>query len=261
MPQTEREKLLGEIAKEMEKIDKEDAEMRALGKKLYDSYVKHFPLPRSKAKAILSGKTGNQMVKKIKMKLISLIKGLYIAVSCGILHAVQTFTCCCVFQPFVIHDMKSLMAGQQFINCKQLPHEDPEMNMVMEPMTGELELSLFRRVSSRSAENIREITEFAKAIPGFLDLDLNDQITLLKYAAMEVLILLWSPLMNKDGTLIAYGQIFMTREFLRSLREPFCEILEPKFDFAIKFNTLDLDDSDLALFIAVIILCGGNYEG
>lgn len=64
MPQTEREKLLGEIAKEMEKIDKEDAEMRALGKKLYDSYVKHFPLPRSKAKAILSGKTGNQMVKK-----------------------------------------------------------------------------------------------------------------------------------------------------------------------------------------------------
>lgn len=157
--------------------------------------------------------------------------------------------------------MKSLMAGQQFINCKQLPHEDPEMNMVMEPMTGELELSLFRRVSSRSAENIREITEFAKAIPGFLDLDLNDQITLLKYAAMEVLILLWSPLMNKDGTLIAYGQIFMTREFLRSLREPFCEILEPKFDFAIKFNTLDLDDSDLALFIAVIILCGGNYEG
>lgn len=62
MPQTEREKLLGEIAKEMEKIDREDAEMRALAKKLYDSYIKHFPLPRSKAKAILSGKTSNHMV-------------------------------------------------------------------------------------------------------------------------------------------------------------------------------------------------------
>lgn len=155
--------------------------------------------------------------------------------------------------------MKSLMAGQQFINCKQIPLQNPEMNMIVEPMGDELELSLFRRVSSRSAENIREITEFAKSIPGFVDLDLNDQITLLKYAAMEVLIILWAPHMNKDGTLIAYGQIFMTREFLRSLREPFCEILEPKFDFAIKFNTLDLDDSDLALFIAVIILCGGNY--
>lgn len=26
-------------------------------------------------------------------------------------------------QPFVIHDMKSLMEGEQFINCKQLPNQ------------------------------------------------------------------------------------------------------------------------------------------
>lgn len=217
MPQTEREKLLGEIAREMEQLDREAAEMRSLAKQLYDSYIKHFPLPKSKAKAILSGKTSNSV-------------------------------------PFVIHDSKSLMAGQQFINCRRLPQQKPEVNMSQEPTADEL--TLFRRVQIRSAESIREITDFAKSIPGFVNLDLNDQITLLKYGAMEVLILLWAPLMNKDGTLFSYGQIFMTREFLRSLREPFCGILEPKFDFAIKFNMLDLDDSDLALFIAVVILCG-----
>ncbi|XP_076132357.1 peroxisome proliferator-activated receptor gamma-like [Alosa pseudoharengus] len=217
MPQTEREKLLGEIAKEMEQLDREAAEMRSLAKQLYDSYIKHFPVPKSKAKAILSGKTSN--------------------------HA-----------PFVIHDMKSLMAGQQFLNCRQLPQQKPEVNMILEPAADEL--TFFRRVQIRSAESIREITDFAKSIPGFVNLDLNDQITLLKYGAMEVLILLWAPLMNKDGTLFSYGQIFITREFLRSLREPFCGILEPKFDFAIRFNMLDLDDSDLALFIAVVILCG-----
>lgn len=214
MPHVERERLVGEIATEFEALDIEVALMRDLAKQLYESYLKHFPLPKSKAKAILTGKTSNQ--------------------------------------PFVIHDTKSMMAGQQFINCKQLV----EVGGPVELMSDELELTFFRRMQMLSAESIREITEFAKNIPGFLDLDLNDQITLLKYGAFEVIIMLWTPLMNKDGTLIAYGQIFMTREFIRSLRDPFCEILEPKFEFAIKFNSLDLDDSELALFIAVIILCG-----
>lgn len=67
--------------------------------------------------------------------------------------------------------------------------------------------------------------------------------------------------MNKDGLLVANGKGFVTREFLRSLRKPFSEIMEPKFEFAVKFNALDLDDSDLALFVAAIILCGGEIEG
>lgn len=65
-------------------------------------------------------------------------------------------------------------------------------------------------------------------------------------------------LMNKDGLLVANGKGFVTREFLRSLRKPFSEIMEPKFEFAVKFNALELDDSDLALFVAAIILCGGE---
>lgn len=157
-----------------------------------------------------------------------------------------------------------------------------------EEPTDTLELRFFQSCQSRSAEAVREVTEFAKSIPGFVDLDLNDQVrrftcafahqnkwsftllwlwnhyviisqvTLLKYGVIEVLIIMMSPLMNKDGTLISYGQIFMTREFLKSLRKPFCQMLEPKFEFSVKFNTLELDDSDMALFLAVIILSGGE---
>lgn len=50
----------------------------------------------------------------------------------------------------------------------------------------------------------------------------------------------------------------MTREFLKSLRKPFSQMMEPKFDFSVKFNTLELDDSDMALFLAVVILSGGE---
>ena len=83
------------------------------------------------------------------------------------------------------------------------------------------------------------------------------QVTLLKYGVHEAIFAMLPSLMNKDGLLVANGKGFVTREFLRSLRKPFSEIMEPKFEFAVKFNALELDDSDLALFVAIIILCGG----
>ncbi|KAM3878050.1 peroxisome proliferator-activated receptor gamma [Diretmus argenteus] len=251
MPQAEKEKLLAEFSSDMDHMHPEAADLRALARHLYEAYLKYFPLTKAKARAILSGKTGDN-------------------------------------SPFVIHDMKSLMEGEQFINCRQIPipeqqqqqqqhassgvpgghggvtggHPGPGcgvggvMGVIGQGLTDALELRFFYSCQSRSAEAVREVTEFAKSIPGFVELDLNDQVTLLKYGVIEVLIIMMAPLMNKDGTLISYGQIFMTREFLKSLRKPFCQMLEPKFEFSVKFNTLELDDSDMALFLAVVILSG-----
>lgn len=42
--------------------------------------------------------------------------------------------------------------------------------------TDAVELRFFQSCQSRSAEAVREVTEFAKSIPGFVDLDLNDQV-------------------------------------------------------------------------------------
>lgn len=54
--------------------------------------------------------------------------------------------------------------------------------------------------------------------------------------------------MNKDGLLVVSGGGFITREFLKSLQWPFSDMMEPKFQFAMRFNSLELDDSDLVLF-------------
>ncbi|XP_076617178.1 peroxisome proliferator-activated receptor gamma [Chaetodon auriga] len=235
MPQAEKEKLLAEFSSDIEHMHPEAADLRALSRHLYEAYLKYFPLTKAKARAILSGKTGDNA-------------------------------------PFVIHDMKSLMEGEQFINCRQIPAQDHQQQISGQTaghggLTGAhlatefcvsetAELRFFQSCQSRAAEAVREVTEFAKSIPGFIDLDLNDQVTLLKYGVIEILIIMAAPLMNKDGTLISYGQIFMTREFLKSLRKPFGQMMEPKFEFSVKFNTLELDDSDMALFLAVIILSG-----
>lgn len=124
----------------------------------------------------------------------------------------------------------------------------------------EAEVRIFHRCQCTSVETVRELTEFAKSIPEFVNLDLNDQVTLLKYGVYEAMFAMLASIMNKDGLLVAYGNGFMTREFLKSLRRPFNEIMEPKFEFAMKFNALELDDSDLALFVAAIILSGGKNE-
>lgn len=153
-------------------------------------------------------------------------------------------------QPFVIHDMDTLWQAEKGLVWKQLVNGIPPYK--------EIGVHVFYRCQCTTVETVRELTEFAKSIPSFVGLYLNDQVTLLKYGVHEAIFAMLASIMNKDGLLVANGNGFVTREFLRSLRKPFNEIMEPKFEFAVKFNALELDDSDLSLFVAAIILCGGE---
>ncbi|XP_021076826.1 peroxisome proliferator-activated receptor delta isoform X1 [Mus pahari] len=150
--------------------------------------------------------------------------------------------------PFVIHDIETLWQAEKGLVWKQLVNGLPPYN--------EISVHVFYRCQSTTVETVRELTEFAKNIPNFSSLFLNDQVTLLKYGVHEAIFAMLASIVNKDGLLVANGSGFVTHEFLRSLRKPFSDIIEPKFEFAVKFNALELDDSDLALFIAAIILCG-----
>lgn len=154
------------------------------------------------------------------------------------------------FQPFVIHDIETLWQAEKGLVWKQLVNGLPPYK--------EISVHVFYRCQCTTVETVRELTEFAKSIPNFSSLFLNDQVTLLKYGVHEAIFAMLASIVNKDGLLVANGSGFVTHEFLRSLRKPFSDIIEPKFEFAVKFNALELDDSDLALFIAAIILCGGE---
>ncbi|EHB01349.1 Peroxisome proliferator-activated receptor delta [Heterocephalus glaber] len=156
------------------------------------------------------------------------------------------------FQPFVIHDIETLWQAEKGLVWKQLVNGLPPYK--------EISVHIFSRCQCTTVETVRELTEFAKSIPNFSSLFLNNQVTLLEYGVHEAIFAILASIVNKDGLLLANGSGFVTHEFLRSLRKPFSDILEPKFEFAVKFNALELDDSDLALFIAAIILCGGERD-
>lgn len=62
MPQAEKEKLLAEFSSDVDLMHPESADLRALARLLYESYLKYFPLTKAKARAILSGKTSDNAV-------------------------------------------------------------------------------------------------------------------------------------------------------------------------------------------------------
>eukprot|EP00079_Xenopus_tropicalis_P033288 XP_017947059.1 PREDICTED: peroxisome proliferator-activated receptor delta isoform X5 [Xenopus tropicalis] len=104
--------------------------------------------------------------------------------------------------PFVIHDMDTLWQAEQGTVWEQLPTQD---------LTGtEIGVHVFYRCQCTSVETVRALTDFAKSVPGFSTLYLNDQVTLLKYGVHEAIFCMLASLMNKDGLLVAGGRGFVT---------------------------------------------------
>lgn len=70
MPQEEREKLLAEFMG-VSPRSPESADLRALSRQLCLSYHRHFPLTKSRARAILSGKThGNSVRAQLLLEIL-----------------------------------------------------------------------------------------------------------------------------------------------------------------------------------------------
>ncbi|KAM9334685.1 peroxisome proliferator-activated receptor alpha-like isoform 2-T2 [Symphorus nematophorus] len=232
MPQAEKLKLKAESKMvENEVVSPMLADHKILVRQINEAYMKNFNMNKAKARLILTGKTSKP--------------------------------------PFIIHDMETFQLAERTLAAHIVSGDNLESESGLQarevvPAVGysgeiqqrEAEARLFHCCQSTSVETVTELTEFAKAVPGFQNLDLNDQVTLLKYGVYEALFTLLASCMNKDGLLVARGGGFITREFLKSLRRPFSDMMEPKFQFATRFNSLELDDSDLALFVAAIICCG-----
>lgn len=217
MPMSEKQRLRAEqVIDRKEENETRQPDAKSLVRLIHEAYLKHFHMNKAKARVFLTGKTSTP--------------------------------------PFVIHDLDTLRHAEQTLVTQLLGNMAASDASDMQEREVEARLFLFCQYAS--VETVTELTEFAKAVPGFAALDLNDQVTLLKYGVYEALFALLAACMNKDGLLVARGSGFITREFLKSLRRPFSDMMEPKFQFAMRFNALELNDSDLALFVAAIICCG-----
>lgn len=74
-----------------------------------------------------------------------------------------------LFQPFVIHDMETLHLAERTLVAKMVGTAGGLLDK-------DAEVRIFHCCQCTSVETVTELTEFAKSVPGFCNLDLNDQV-------------------------------------------------------------------------------------
>ncbi|XP_042308251.1 oxysterols receptor LXR-alpha isoform X2 [Sceloporus undulatus] len=100
---------------------------------------------------------------------------------------------------------------------------------------------------------VTEIVDFAKQLPGFLELTREDQIALLKTSTIEVMLLETSRRYNPETESITFlKDLSYNRDDFAKAGLQF-EFINPIFGFSKGMNELQLNDAEYALLIAISI--------
>ncbi|MED6244077.1 hypothetical protein ATANTOWER_013562 [Ataeniobius toweri] len=100
---------------------------------------------------------------------------------------------------------------------------------------------------------VKEVVEFAKSIPGFQTLSQHDQVMLLKSGTFQVLMVRFCSLFEPIERTVTFlnGQTYS----LTSLRAlGMGSLLDAMFDFSEKLGSLGLEQDEMALFMAVVLV-------
>ncbi|MEE6482717.1 hypothetical protein FKM82_013322 [Ascaphus truei] len=100
---------------------------------------------------------------------------------------------------------------------------------------------------------VTEIVDFAKQVPGFLELSREDQIALLKASTIEIMLLETARRYNHDTECITFLKDFTYSkdDFHRAGLQ--VEFINPIFEFSRGMRQMQLDDAEYALLIAINI--------
>ncbi|XP_062608592.1 uncharacterized protein LOC134270365 [Saccostrea cucullata] len=101
---------------------------------------------------------------------------------------------------------------------------------------------------------IKSVVDFAKAIPGFCLLSQDDQVTLLKAATFEVLLVRMASLFDPESNTMMFTCGKMFKREISQVSSSAGFLLDSMFDFADRFNKLNLTDEEIAIFSAIVLL-------
>ncbi|XP_071942583.1 retinoic acid receptor alpha-like isoform X3 [Antedon mediterranea] len=118
---------------------------------------------------------------------------------------------------------------------------------------GETDLSLFQHVSEISSKAIIMVVDFAKKLPGFQVLTTQDQITLLKAACLEIMVLrICSRVNSQDGSVTFTNGLRLTQEQLKS--GGFGALLDTICQFAAALSKMKIDETEVSLLGAICLI-------
>jgi len=117
------------------------------------------------------------------------------------------------------------------------------------------DVMLWERVAELSTEGITRIVEFGKQVPGFTQLSTSDQITLLKAACLEIMVLrLASRYEDKRECIHFSNNVTLNRRQLEG--GGFGALTDTIFKFSKSLLEIDIDKTEFALLAAICLLSG-----
>lgn len=106
--------------------------------------------------------------------------------------------------------------------------------------------------------SIQRVVEFAKRIPGFLDLTQDDQLILIKIGFFEIWLVHVARMFNSlENTLTFSDGSFITRNQMENMFD--YDFVSGIFNFMLSFNSLQLNDTEIGLFAAAVLLQSGKF--
>lgn len=116
-------------------------------------------------------------------------------------------------------------------------------------------IMLWEKITELSSRGILKIVDFAKKIPGFLTLPTSDQITLLKAACLEIMILRLSSRYDAERDAMVFtGGMLVTKEQLQS--GGFGSLTDTIFKFARSLKSMEIDDMEYAALCCICLISG-----
>ncbi|KAG9476149.1 hypothetical protein GDO78_002959 [Eleutherodactylus coqui] len=119
-----------------------------------------------------------------------------------------------------------------------------------------LDLGLWDKFSELATKCIIKIVEFAKRLPGFTSLTIADQITLLKAACLDILILrICTRYTPEQDTMTFSDGLTLNRTQMHNAG--FGPLTDLVFTFANQLLPLEMDDTETGLLSAICLICEG----
>ncbi|KAI1902420.1 hypothetical protein AGOR_G00044580 [Albula goreensis] len=123
-----------------------------------------------------------------------------------------------------------------------------------------LDLGLWDKFSELATKCIIKIVEFAKRVPGFTELTIADQITLLKAACLDILILrICTRYTPEQDTMTFSDGLTLNRTQMHNAG--FGPLTDLVFTFAGQLLPIDMDDTETGLLSAICLISGGAAAG
>ncbi|XP_026544228.1 retinoic acid receptor beta [Notechis scutatus] len=122
-----------------------------------------------------------------------------------------------------------------------------------------LDLGLWDKFSELATKCIIKIVEFAKQLPGFTSLRIADQITLLKAACLDILILrICTRYTPEQDTMTFSDGLTLNRTQMHNAG--FGPLTDLVFTFANQLLPLEMDDTETGLLSAICLICGDRQD-